>query len=309
MNMAMNPVLGRELRQRMRGFRAFGALLVFLGFLVLAAYFVYLGNRGSQFGVDIERQSRVGRDMFEWLLFVMVLLMLFLVPGLTAGAVAGERERQTLLPLQVTPLSGRSILWGKVLAALAFLGLMAIAALPLFAICYELGGLTIVSIVRGLLAVMVVAVVLAAMVVAISAFAKRVQTATLLAYGFTALLSIGAGLAYGAIALVDGTSGGDQTSPPTAVLLPNPFTFVAAASSAGADNFIDTPLAACVTDCERPTRRTVAGSPRPTATPVSAPTIRTAGSSWSTMPPPRRSPAPPGCTRWSRSCSWPGCCS
>ena len=34
MNIAMNPVLGRELRQRMRGFRAFAALLVFLGAFV-----------------------------------------------------------------------------------------------------------------------------------------------------------------------------------------------------------------------------------------------------------------------------------
>ena len=54
-------------------------------------------------------------------MLMMVVLVLFFVPGLAAGAIAGERERQTLATLQVTLLRPRSILVGKIAAALAYL--------------------------------------------------------------------------------------------------------------------------------------------------------------------------------------------
>lgn len=232
---ALNPVLGREVRQRMRGFRSFGAIFVFLGLLTVTVWLVYLGTKNSDpFSFDIERQTRLGRDMFEWLLTVMLLLVVFLVPGLTSGAIAGERERQTLLPLQITPLTPRSILWGKVMASLAFLVLMIAAAIPLFAICYQLGGLRFLVLVKGVAAIVAIGVLLAAMVVAISTFSKRVQTATILAYGFTGLLVIGSGVGYGAWALADGSTGDEFTSAPSVLLVPNPLVFVATAT-AGAD--------------------------------------------------------------------------
>ena len=66
---------------------------------------------------------------------------------------------------------------------------MIVAALPVLAVAYLLGGIRLVDIGMGVLAVFVVALLVATMVVAVSTFAKRVQTATLLAYAFTALLS------------------------------------------------------------------------------------------------------------------------
>ena len=52
------------------------------------------------------------------------------------------------------------------------------------------------------------------MVVGISSFAKRVQTATLLAYGFVFLLLLAGFVAYGAAAVVDSNRGVDATDPP-----------------------------------------------------------------------------------------------
>ncbi|MGH9269998.1 MAG: ABC transporter permease, partial [Ilumatobacteraceae bacterium] len=139
----LNPVLGRELKERMRGVRSFAALAIFLALLILTTWIVYRGNQQTDpFSFDLARQTRVGRELYEWILSIMLVLVLFFVPGLTAGAIAGERERQTLLPLQVTLLRPRSIVWGKVLAALAYLALMIVAALPLFAVAYQLGGIT-----------------------------------------------------------------------------------------------------------------------------------------------------------------------
>jgi len=157
---------------------------------------------------------------------VMTCLVLFFVPGLTAGAVAGERERQTLQPLQVTLLRPRSILIGKMVAAVAYLVLLIVASLPLIAMCSLLGGVRVVDIVRGTIGVILTAIALSAMVVCISTFAKRVQTATVLAYAFTALLLASGPLAYGMASVLDARSPEDQTQAPAFLLAINPVVMV-----------------------------------------------------------------------------------
>ena len=232
MSVSINPVLARELKERMRGLWAFVALMVFLGLLTLTVWLVYQANQlGDEFSFDLERQTRVGRDLYEWMLGIMVLLVCFLVPGLTAGAIAGERERQTLLPLQITLLRPRQILWGKVMASLAYLTLMAVAAMPIFAVAYHLGGVSLLDTVKGLACVLVVGMLLATMIVGISAYAKRVQTATLLAYGFTAVLLLGSFVLYGTVGVIDDNRGIDATNPPAILLTPNPLVFLADATA------------------------------------------------------------------------------
>jgi len=230
--MRVNPVLARELRERMRTGRAFVVLGVFLSLLILTVYLVYQGSATTgQIEIDLARQTRLGRDLYEWVLFVMLTLVLFFVPGLTAGAVAGERERQTLLPLQVTLLRPRSIFFGKVLAAMSFLVLLLVAALPVTMVAYLLGGIRLFDGLIGIGIVLVVAVLLTVMIAALSTLAKRVQTATLLSYGFTALLVLLGPLLYFSMRVADGSSGSDLENPPATVLTFNPIAIVADATA------------------------------------------------------------------------------
>ena len=151
MAIAVNPVLGRELKERMRGRRAVIILTIYLVLLTLALWLVYeAASASNDFGNPLPTQlAEVGSTVFEWVLFFMLLIILFLVPAQTAGAIAGERERQTLVPLQITLLSPRSILLGKVCAAMAFLALLIVAAVPLLAIAYLIGGVTIQQVLGG----------------------------------------------------------------------------------------------------------------------------------------------------------------
>lgn len=130
-------------------------------------------------------------------------------------------------PLQVTLLRPRSILLGKVIAAVAYLVLLIIASLPLMAMCSLLGGVRVVDIVRGTVGVILTAIALSAMVVCISTFAKRVQTATVLAYAFTVLLLASGPLAYGMASVLDARSPEDQTQAPAFLLAVNPIVLVA----------------------------------------------------------------------------------
>jgi ABC-type transport system involved in multi-copper enzyme maturation permease subunit len=228
----VNPVLGRELRERMRSGRAFVVVGVFLALLILTVYLVYQGTTTTgDIQRDLARQTRLGRDLYEWVLFVMTSLVLFFVPGLSAGAIAGERERQTLLPLQVTLLRPRSLIVGKVLAGLSFLMLLLVAALPVLVIAYLLGGINLVDSLKGLAIVAALALVLTVMVASLSALARRVQTATLLAYGFVALLILIGPLVYVTMAVADGSSGNDIRNPPAVLLAANPIAMVADATA------------------------------------------------------------------------------
>ncbi len=228
----INPVLSRELKERMRTGRAFVVIGTFLALLILTVYLVYQGSTTTgEIQSDLARQTQLGRDLFEWVLFVMLALVLFFVPGLTAGAIAGERERQTLLPLQVTLLRPRSIFVGKVLAAMSFLVLLLVATLPVMMIAYLLGGIRIIDGVKGLAVVLLVAVLLTVMIAALSTLARRVQTATLLSYGFTAVIILLGPLLYFTLRVADGSQGTDLENPPAVLLTFNPVSIVADATA------------------------------------------------------------------------------
>jgi hypothetical protein len=226
----VNPVLRRELVERMRGGRAAVVVTVYLLLLSGILYLVYRVTRDSRtepWESAVSQVASAGRGIFEWLVFFMVLLVLFLVPGVTSGAIAGERERQTLVPLQITLLRPASILLGKVAASTAFLLLLLIATMPLLAVSYLIGGVTIGQVLTAVAMVAFIGLGLAAVTAGISACVRRVQAATVIAYGFTLLLVVGTLLVFAAASLVDTSRGTDEANAPSWILLPNPLAAVA----------------------------------------------------------------------------------
>jgi ABC-type transport system involved in multi-copper enzyme maturation permease subunit len=234
--MRVNPVLQRELRERMRGPRAMFIVTAYLGLLVGIFFYVYHAQAGGKTGLTVAiaptEVAQIGRGIFEWVLFFMMLLVLFLVPGLTSGAIAGERERQTLIPMQVTLLKPRSIVVGKVMASLAFLFLLIIASFPLFALSYLIGGISLIQAIEGLGVVVVTGIVYACITVGCSAVVKRVQTATVLAYGVVLFTVMGTFLIYTAAGIAAGDPTLSATSssshPPSLILITNPLAVTAA---------------------------------------------------------------------------------
>jgi len=197
----LNPVLARELKQRMRGRHVWLVVTLYLALLAAILRWVYVAVvREDAFGggSSLLASATAGRAIFEWLLFFMLLLVCFIVPGLTAGAISGERERQTMVALQLTLLRPRSIVAGKLLASLAFVVLLIIASLPLVTVPFLVGGVALPEVVKGLWMVLVTALTLACLTLACSAVLRRTQTATVVAYGLTLGLVLGTLIIYGA---------------------------------------------------------------------------------------------------------------
>jgi ABC-type transport system involved in multi-copper enzyme maturation permease subunit len=195
----LNPVLARELKERMRRKRSAFVLTVYLVLLSFALWLLYLGaSAAGSDGPGALRLASLGRAAFQTLLFVMLLLVCFIVPGLAAGGVAGERERQTLVPLQVTLLRPRSILLGKLGASLAFVVFLVFAALPLIGVSFLLGGVEPGEVVKGVAMVLAVATTVAALALTCSTLMRRVQGATVLSYALVCFLLGGTFIAFGA---------------------------------------------------------------------------------------------------------------
>jgi ABC-type transport system involved in multi-copper enzyme maturation permease subunit len=231
----MNPVLGRELRERLRSGRSFVALTLFLALLAGLTWAVVTvtthSNANDSFNPDLSRLTSSGRTLLDALVVGMTVLMMFLLPGIAATAVTGERERQTLIPLQISMLRPRSIFMGKVLSAAAYATLMLVAASPMFAAAYMLGGVTVNAAIRTMLALIVVAIVITTIAVAWSTIAKRTASAVIASYAFTLLMCIGAPILYQVFSVVTEhtTVTGEVVSDPNtkSILLANPLVAVA----------------------------------------------------------------------------------
>jgi ABC-type transport system involved in multi-copper enzyme maturation permease subunit len=238
----LNPVLARELKERMRRRRSTVVLSVYLVVLCLVLWLLYLGFSvgGDVDGPGALRIASLGRTAFQTLLFFMLLLVCFIVPGLCAGAVAGERERQTLVPLQVTLLTPRSILFGKLSASLAFVVFLILASLPFIGVSFVLGGVEAGEVVRGVGMVIVTAAVVGCLSLVCSSLMRRTQGATVLSYAMVLVLLGGTFVAFGAQMLADqrGPAGRMQ-----AMMWANPLMATAdVLSRQTGDNLIPTPF-------------------------------------------------------------------
>ncbi len=222
----LNPVLGRELRERARSRRTFIILTLAISLLAVILNVVYVATRPDTASVAFDASAftsaRNGRVVFETMLLLIMLLVCFLVPGLTAGAICGERERQTLVPLQVTLLKPRSLVLGKIGTSLAFVLLLLSSTLPLLSVSLILGGITIGTLLKGLLVVFCTAVLLACLSILCSATLKRSQSATVLAYFLTLVLLAGTLMAFGAQQVAFLETGDDWHDSNKALLVANP---------------------------------------------------------------------------------------
>ncbi|MFC3780103.1 ABC transporter permease [Bacillus chungangensis] len=142
----MNPVLQKEFKLRFRSKKPIISLLAYLsaiGILILG--FIYLQTLSNPSGYFHPSESKT---MFMLLSFLQAILVLFITPGLTAGVISSERERQTLNILLTTNQSSTSIIIGKLVSSLSYLLLLILASLPLYSFVFLFGGVSPVTIIQ-----------------------------------------------------------------------------------------------------------------------------------------------------------------
>jgi ABC-type transport system involved in multi-copper enzyme maturation permease subunit len=201
---AVATIMVKELRSRFRGRRAFVVLTIYLAILALIAYGVYTvmgaqarsqeagGAFGGFGGLNAANASAsLGQAIFATLSMFQLLLVCFIAPAFTAGAISLEREKQTLDLLISTPMRPGAIVVGKLLAALAFILLMILAGIPLSALVFMYGGVTTGDLLRQLIVLLSAALGFGTIGLFFSAFVKRTQASTVLTYSAMLAFTIG----------------------------------------------------------------------------------------------------------------------
>jgi len=185
-----NPVITKELKGRMRGRQGFVMLTVYLMLIsfFIGLVYLFLSMEGSIASGDPSYLQTVGKVIFSAVVLLELLMVSFIGPALTAGAISSERERQTFDLLRTSLLSGRALIFGKLSSAVVYLLLLIFTAIPVQSLAFFLGGVGVAEMVISTLMLVVSAIFFCALGLFFSSFAKRTLVSTVSSYA-TILLS------------------------------------------------------------------------------------------------------------------------
>ncbi len=138
--MKSNPILKKELVLGARSIKLPLALFFYSGLLSLIAVST-LGSVSNTYYYYGNMNFETLTSVFMTLACIQAVIICIIIPVLTAGSIAGERERQTLDLMLTAPVSPRSIVMGKLLASMSQVFLFVISSLPAMGIAFLYGGI------------------------------------------------------------------------------------------------------------------------------------------------------------------------
>ncbi len=185
----MNPMIRKELRQRMRERRGWllpSLYLVVLGAVVTFAYFVTTAERSAS-GIQ---GSTVGVVLFLTLAYSQLALLLLLAPIFSAGSITIEKEQRTLAGLLTSLLTSGQIWWGKFVSSLLFVLLLLVTSLPVLSMAFAFGGIGPWEIFSATLTTVIILACMSAIGLYCSSAFQRSIHATAVSYATVIAISV-----------------------------------------------------------------------------------------------------------------------
>ena len=187
----MNPMIRKELRQRMRERRGWllpSLYLLVLGAVVAFTYFVTTAESGR--GQTSIQGSTVGVVLFLTLAYSQLALLLLLVPIFSAGSITIEKEQKTLAGLLTSLLTAPQIWWGKFVSSFLFVLLLLITSLPVLSMAFAFGGIGPWEIFSATLTTVIILGCMSAVGLYSSSAFQRSVHATAVSYATVVVISV-----------------------------------------------------------------------------------------------------------------------
>jgi ABC-type transport system involved in multi-copper enzyme maturation permease subunit len=215
-----NPVVVKELRGRMRGARAFTVLTIYLLLLGAFTSLMYVAVAESSMNVSGQVNiGEIGRTLFGGIVAIEMLLVSFIAPAFTAGAISGEREHQTYDLLRTTLLPPYVLVLGKLLSSMLYVLLLLLAAIPLQSIAFFFGGVAETEVILSFVILTATALLFSTFGIYFSSRTRRTLSASVLTYGFAVFVTFGLPLILGSLVFILGLSTSAMSSNQEIVLL------------------------------------------------------------------------------------------
>jgi ABC-type transport system involved in multi-copper enzyme maturation permease subunit len=144
---------------------------------------------------QVRRLSKFSREYISFLLHQQLVLIVIVVPLVTAGAIVYEKEKDTLQALFGTELTSREIVTGKVIGRLIGISRGLLAILPPLVFVAVLAGIPIQRILLATVQAVVLSYALASCCMLLSLWTRRSTDAVLGAYSALVVAFVGGQLA------------------------------------------------------------------------------------------------------------------
>ena len=172
-----DAIMRRELLGMFRSKKAFVCQFVFVALLSAVVYVAWPKEAHM-----VTAQAYIARRLFSIFALAQLALVCVLAPIPAAGAVAAEKERQTLDLLLSAPIPAKHIVIGKLLSSVLLLVLLLLSGLPVLSQCYRLGGVSPLEVVWLYLTLAAVAIAFAGVGITCSVFCQRTHSAIAISY-------------------------------------------------------------------------------------------------------------------------------
>ena len=217
-----NPIVAKDGISRMRSWRAPLAITLYLGLLGAFGFGIFsIEVLSSSYSRPVS--AEIGAAVFGALAWFQLVLICLFAPALASAAISGERERQTFDVLLVSGVSAFGIVWGKLVASLAYMFLLVLSALPLFAAVFLFGGVDLEQFILVQLITVVTASSIGAIALLCSALFRRTLTSTVSSYGAAFALVAGTAVAGIILSYLKAFGQGGNGLEPHPMLFANPF--------------------------------------------------------------------------------------
>lgn len=188
--MRWNPVFRREMTVGSRSIRMMAILFVFNSILAAVALF-NMYSVAEQVRTTAEIQYSQFLDLYTFVSSIEFIMLLFIMPALTASSISGERERQTLELMLTTTMEPRDMVLGKLASSLVTMLVLAVSALPVQALVFVYGGVTLQDIGMLFLCHGVVAILTGSIGIFYSSVLRRSTVSTVCSYVTVVALTAG----------------------------------------------------------------------------------------------------------------------
>jgi ABC-type transport system involved in multi-copper enzyme maturation permease subunit len=189
----MNPMIRKELRQRMRDRRAWlfpSLYLLVLGGAVSLGYYWETASPFSLFELREPQGAEIGVVVFWTVAFIQMAVLLLLAPVFSSGSITIEKEQRTLPALLTSLLTPAEIWWGKFVASVLFLALLLVSALPVLSLAFALGGVAPRELLVTEAMTLYILAVMCAVGLYCSSYFRRSVHATAVTYGVAIVLMV-----------------------------------------------------------------------------------------------------------------------
>lgn len=196
MSLLRNPMIRKELRQRLRERRAWVLPTLYVLLLATVVLFAYSESSSRTGGANVQGAD-IGMAIFLAVIFSQVIVLLLMAPVFSAGGITIEKEQRTFAALLTTLLTPAEIWWGKFVSSLLYLMLLLFCSLPLLALSFAFGGVEPAEVLEATGYSILVLAAICSLGLLCSGLFRRSVHSTAAAYSLVLVLTVVTTVVYG----------------------------------------------------------------------------------------------------------------